>query len=498
MRKFVYFAIVFFMILVDLTALETKAYSISMTTKEFLNFEILETTMTSDSITIKGWAFINENQHYKTTSDHSIQIEFISIKGSTILDTTLTNISMTSSYEQFGLSYCRDGVYFQSTCNYYYEYVGFTVTIPLSLFEKGLKYTTNIIFNANNSQTYLKTPLYYPISDVITSKVGDYLYSIISKMNDTQFRIIETPIFARKTPGKTGTIWATGTICSMNYSNKLYFKFGSTYKTILSRINVENQTYYEVKAQLDVCQDMRRRIVEGTVLTPVWISGMFVEYSGSPLEINSLLVNTNPVITVQDIVINAGERINLLDYAKCYDVEDGDISSNILIESTDFVNKAGIYSVTYYVEDKYGYFDRKTVSITVKELNNDPPVINADDKRVIQYSSFDYFKDVSAYDIQDGDLTNRLIVMNKIDTSIMIDQTLCYSVTDNVGVTTEKCIKISIYNYQNELSRFRFVSKNHLFYNELIPDLWNSKISILIDILQGLNTLKSFVISTIN
>jgi len=498
MKKIARLVIVIVLMLVDLNALKAKAYTISMTTKEFLNFEILETFITSDGITIKGWAFINENQHYRNSNDHAIQLEFISLNGSTIVDAVLTNISMTSSYEQVGLKYCSEGVYFSSTCNYYYEYVGFTVTVPLSTFTKGLKYTTNLIFYAYNSKTYLKTPLYYPIQDVIQTKVGDYQYSVISKLNDTQFRIIETPIYARKSPGKTGVIWATGTICSTNYSNKLYFKFGSIYTKILSRVNNGNQTYYEVKAKLDVCQDMRRRIVEGTVLTPVWIPGMFVEYSGSPLEISSILVNTNPVITAQDIAINAGDAIELLDYAKCYDTEDGDISYKIVIESTNFINKAGIYDVTYYVVDKYGYFDRKTVMITVKELNNDPPAIYASDKTIFQYSRFDYFKDIRADDVQDGDLTNRLVIINQIDTSIIGNQPLCYSVTDNMDITSTRCIIITVYNYQLEQNRFRFVSKNNLFYNELVPVSWIEKISSLITILESLNSIKRVVIDPID
>jgi hypothetical protein len=498
MKKIARWFITFFLMFVELNALNAKAYTISMTTKEFLNFEILDTVISNDGITIKGWAFINENQHYRNTSDHAIQLEFISLNGSTIVDAVLTNISMTSSYEQLGLKYCIDGVYFSTTCNYFYEYVGFTVTVPLSLFTKGLKYTTNLIFYAYNSKTYLKTPLYHPIQDVIQTKVGDYLYTVVSKLNDTQFRIIETPIYARKSPGKTGTIWATGTICSTNYSNKVYFKFGSVYTKILSRVNTGNQTYYEVKAKLDVCQDMRRRIIEGTVLTPVWISGMFVEYSGSPLEINSVLVNTKPVISAQDLIIEVGESTNLLDYAKCYDLEDGDISHKIVIESTDYINKSGIYFVTYYVEDKYGYFDRKTVTITVKALNNDPPVIYASNKTVFQYSSFDYLKDISAYDVQDGDLTDRLVNTNQIDTSIIGDQPLCYSVTDKMGTTTKKCITITVYNYQITQSRFRFVSKNNLFYNELIPISWIDKLSALISIVEGLNSIGTYIISPAN
>lgn len=498
MRKLSILFLICSLMLIDLKTIKVNAATFTMTTKESLNFEILDTVMTTDSITIKGWAFINENQHYKSISDHSIQLEFISLNGSIIVNTTLTNLSMTSSYLQIGLSYCATGVYFSSTCNYYYEYVGFTATIPLSLFVKGQKYTTNIIFSALSSRTYLKTPLYYPISNVIQTKVGDYQYSVISNLNDTQFRIIETPIYVRKSPSKTGTIWATGTACSTNYSNKLYFKYGSIYKKIISRVINNNQTYYELKGQLDVCVDLRRRIVEGTTLSPVWISGMFVEYSGSPLEINSVLINNKPIISVQNIVTSVGILVKLLDYAKCIDIEDGDISSKIRIESTNYVDRAGIYNATYYVEDKYGYFDRKTITITVKEPYNDPPVIKASDKTVDQYSNFNYFEEVSAYDVQDGDLTQRLIVMNVINTSLISDQDLCYNVTDNRGVKTTKCIVIHIFSYAANSNRFRFVSKNHLFFKQEEPELWLGKKTLLQTLLESINVLDSISIGAPN
>ncbi len=487
---------VFVLLLVvsPLTELSVNSYTISTATKESLNFEILDAKLTSDSLTITGWAFINENQHYKTALDHTIHLEFTSLSDAFTVTADLMNLSMTSAYEQLGLPYCAAGVYFSITCNYTYEYVGFTVTVPLSRFKPSDKYMTNIVFLAHNSQTYLKTPLYYPISAPVQFKQGDYLYSVNSKLNDTQFKIIETPIYARKSPGKTGVIWATGTNCSLSYGNKLYFKFGSVFTNVISRFVSDNQTYYELMAKLDVCVEMRRRIVEGSSIAPVWISGMFVEYSGSPLEISSVLINTNPVLTVENITIFASKPVNLLDYAQCYDLEEGDLTSKVVVESTDLVNKTGTYYATYYVEDKYGYFDRKTAMITVIGDSNDPPTIDATDKYVNQYDVIDYFQGVSAYDKQDGDLTSLVKLLNLIDTSQVNDQELCYSVTDFDAATTSKCIIVHVFSNTFTSYRFRFISKNHLFYNDLIPKLWIGKAFQLQSILLNETILESIQI----
>jgi hypothetical protein len=112
-----------FLLLILINPLPIKAITVISVTKEFLNFEILDASIDSEKLTISGWAFINDSQHYKNTTDHSIKIEFLSLNHSFMVDATLTNLSMTSSYAALGYSFCADGVYGSGSCNYYYEYV---------------------------------------------------------------------------------------------------------------------------------------------------------------------------------------------------------------------------------------------------------------------------------------------------------------------------------------------------------------------------------------
>lgn len=484
----------FVLILSQVPSQSAKATVLTMTTKEFLNFEILDINLNQDNITIQGWAFLNENQHFKTPADHAIRLEFISQENTFIVDATLTNFSMTSAYEQSGLSMCADGVYFETQCNYYFEYVGFTATIPMSSFRVQSRYITNLIFLAYNSQTYLKTPLYFPIPNPLTTQLGDFRFSVISDLHDTQLRIIETPVYVRKGAGKTATVWTGGTNCSMTYGNRLYYKFGSIFTNVISKLILDNQTYYELGGKLDACVDLRRRIVEGSAITPAWIPGVFVEYSGSPLEISSVLINTNPVILAEDFTILLNQPINLLDYAKSFDAEDGDISNKMIVEASELINKVGSYRVTYYVEDKYKYFDRKTIIVSVNSPLNDPPIINAMDQRVQQYSIFDAKSGVTAVDIQDGDLTERIQVMNSIDTAIIGPQEQCYQVTDNLYAKTTKCIVIDVYSPTATTKQYRSVSKNHLFYQETEPRQWNGKTTLLLTMLLNQIVLKSIEI----
>lgn len=483
----------FMLILSQISVQNTKAYVLTTTTKEFLNFEILDISLVNDSVTIQGWAFLNENQHFRTTEDHAILLEFTSLENSFTINATLTNFSMTSAYEQAGLPMCPEGVYFETKCNYYLEYVGFTATIPLSMYHLTQRYTTNLIFLAYNSQSYLKTPLYFPIPSPLKTKVGDYEFSVVSDLHDTQLRIIETPVYARKGPGKTATIWTSGTNCSMTYGNRLYFKFGAVFTNVVSKVIQDNQTYYELGAKLDVCVDLRRRIVEGTTIIPAWIPGMFVEYSGSPLEINSVLINTKPTIIAEDFTILINQPINLHDYAKSYDPEEGDISYKIVVEASSFINKVGSYPVTYYVEDKYGYFDRKTILVTVISPLNDPPVIEASDRSLLQNSVYDARIGVTAFDLQDGDLTDRIEIISLVDTSILGTQEQCYRVTDNLYAITTKCINIFIYTVE-AAKQYRSISKNNLFYNETEPPGWIGKTMALLSMLLNEISLKSIQI----
>ena len=78
---------------------------------------------------------------------------------------------------------------------------------------------------------------------------------------------------------------------------------------------------------------------------------------------------------------------------------------------------------------------------TIDEL----PTITANDKTLKLNESFDPLKDVTAYDEEDGDLTESIeVVENTVDTSKVGEYLVKYSVSDSNGGNTTKVIKVNI------------------------------------------------------
>ena len=457
----------------------TSATVFTSTTKENLNFEINSITLANSVMTINGWAYITTAQHYRNALDHSVWIELISPQDQQIITAQITKLSMTTISSQLGLPTCNETTFFSKSCNYAYDYVGFSVNIDLLRLKKGEHYTTNLLVSAHTANAHRKTPLYYPIQSPITIKLGDYQFSAISSLNDTHLRIVDTPVYVRKEPSKTAAIWAFGTNCSTNYTNRLYFKYGAVFNTITNRYPIDFQTYYAMSGKLDVCMDGRRRIVEGTQFSPVWISSLFVEYSGTPLSIRSTLINTSPSIFAQNLVIQQGEMINLLSLASAYDSEEGDLSHKIVVQESNYMDFPGIYAVTFSVSDKHGYRGERTIKITVKEADNTPPIITAFDRSILQYSKFDVFYDVSANDSEEGNLTHRIVALGEVNTAIIGDHWVCYNVSDSKGLSHEKCVVITVYNYAQSINHYRSISLVKPFYMEQVPTNWKNHLALI-------------------
>jgi hypothetical protein len=441
------------------------------TTKEELNFEVNSIIFTDTTATISGWALITDAQHYRTSTDHQVWIELLALTHQMVIPAQITNLSMSSISLQVGLPECADNVYFSITCNYDYDMVGFKAEIDMSNLIKGEQYTTNLLFSALNANVHRKTPLYFPIKSPVTQMIGDYRFSAVSSLDDTTLRISATPVYARKEPSKTSAIWAYGSSCSSSYSNRLYFKYGAYFNNILNRFPIDDQTYYAMGAKLDVCIDGRRRITEGTHFSPVWISSLFVEYTGTPLTIRSDLVNTAPIIQATDQSFFVGEVVDLRSFASASDLEEGDLSDRLTV-TTDFQGLAGIYQVTYNVVDKYGYEATETIWLTVIEPDNTPPYISAFNRSVLQFTYFDPLFDVFAFDSEEGNLTSRIMISGEVDTRYLGESIVCYFVVDNKGLSHQRCIVVTVYSIMDTLTRFRALSNTKPFYAESIPSIW--------------------------
>lgn len=153
--------------------------------------------------------------------------------------------------------------------------------------------------------------------------------------------------------------------------------------------------------------------------------------------------NNQPEITANDFKIDQGSIEDLLKNITATDLEDGDITNNITYNTTLDSNRVGDYDITYTVTDSMGFSSSKTVKITV--IATSTPIINASDKTVKQYIEFNLLENVTAFDSIDGDITNKLQL---IDSNLNINEVgtyqLTYSVTNSLNVTTTKTINVEV------------------------------------------------------
>ena len=124
------------------------------------------------------------------------------------------------------------------------------------------------------------------------------------------------------------------------------------------------------------------------------------------------------------------------------DKEDGDLTKAIKVTGNVDLSKEGTYTLTYSVTDSAGQTTSAKRVITVA---NDLPVISADDQTIEVGTSFDPVVNVTASDVQDGDLTKDIKVTGNVDTTKLGTSQLTYSVSDHDGGQTTKTINITVY-----------------------------------------------------
>lgn len=471
--------------------LPVHAASEQVVTKYNLPYEVTQINVTSDAMIINGWAFISYKQHFINGNDHSVELEFVSSTHTFRQSAALTYTTQTSMMEYFGSPNCSASSLFQApeVCNYSYDQVGFSISIPLSSFNLETVYQTNIIVNAFQADLSYKTPMYYPLAQDLIFSQGGKEFTIISRLDDTELKVNATTVLARKEPSKTGLTWFYGVNCSTTYQNQVYFLKDSIYKNVYEKALVGDTSFYRVSANLYLCSLYRRRIVEGTMLSPVWIASPYVLYSGSPLQIHVKTINQAPYITTQPIEIYEGESINVYNYVHAYDPEEGDISSKLVLMDSNLKNTPGLYTLTFSVSDSFGLTATNTLIVNVLTIPNFIPTIYAEDQIILQYSYFDPIEYATAYDYEDGDLTASIYYTGHVDTYTLGTYKICYYAEDSKFALVELCRNVNVIDYAEFSSRFRFISKNTPFYNEDIPINWLNQINELNNLIHTTDTL---------
>lgn len=92
-------------------------------------------------------------------------------------------------------------------------------------------------------------------------------------------------------------------------------------------------------------------------------------------------LNAVPTINASDKTLTIGDTFNPLEGVTASDKEDGDITKDVEVLSSDVdITKAGTYTVTYKVTDSKGASSTKTITITVKEKDTQKPTIDGNKK----------------------------------------------------------------------------------------------------------------------
>lgn len=154
-----------------------------------------------------------------------------------------------------------------------------------------------------------------------------------------------------------------------------------------------------------------------------------------------------PAIKAKDIEIKANEKVDFLNNIKVIDDKDGDITSKTIVKGLDEIDfsKPGYYIVNLIATDSKG--NTSTKDIYVKIVDDYTPIIQAKDKSIKVGSEFNPLKGISAFDIEDGDLTKNLkVVKNNVDAYKEGIYEVSYNVLDSNGNESKKDIKIQVEN----------------------------------------------------
>lgn len=428
-------------------------------------------------ITIEGWGFISDAQHFLNSSTHRYTLNLKSKSHSFDVSGSIRAMSHTETMFFAGSRYCEINEYNKDStiCNHRYENIGFKFEIPLSKFKMNQDYVATLKIDALNARVNKSSYVYYPNQNTITLKEKHNHYIMDSKLHDMSVKVLYDYVLVRNTPGKGNNLIKVNNSCANDKT--VYYKANTTFNKVYEKHFTNNTTYYNLSGKLNGCINNKGAITQGNDLHPIWIASNFIEHLGQPLTIKTREVNNPPTITINNHPsINVGDNIDFFAGVSAYDIEDGDLTSKLKIVSNNYQDAVGLYTIKFSVTDSFGATTTANKYVNVTKANY-PPTIIANDIEVEQFSNFDPYLHASAYDQDNNDISNKLNALNIIDTSILKQQDLCYEVFDKYNLKASKCIKVNIIKGNRN---YRFISKDKTFYKERAPKIWEDKLNRLI------------------
>ncbi|MEW8992888.1 cell wall-binding repeat-containing protein [Clostridium sp.] len=213
-----------------------------------------------------------------------------------------------------------------------------------------------------------------------------------------------------------------------------------------------NQSFaFNIKTQsTDITVELYAVDTEGnkseSVLVRLTNAGDTISNNGATPSSNSL-----PIITAENVKLRVGDSFNDLDSVTANDKEDGNLTSKIIVSGTVDTSTIGNYKVIYKVTDSDENTVTKERMVTVVEKTNEKPVISGvADINIKVGNSFDAKTGVTATDLEDENITSKIIVSGTVDTKKVGKYILSYTVTDSDGnkVSINRNVNVTARNIQ--------------------------------------------------
>lgn len=153
---------------------------------------------------------------------------------------------------------------------------------------------------------------------------------------------------------------------------------------------------------------------------------------------NVTIVSTPSIrLASEEIEIPIGSTFNPMDYVSASDELEGDITTNVTVDSSEVdMNKEGRYNVVYSVQNTHGLSATAELSVVVK---NEAPTIYAENTTIPLGQPFQPLSGVTAvaYNGEVIDLTNENIIENTVDVTKEGTYHVTYKVKDRFGKESE-------------------------------------------------------------
>lgn len=224
----------------------------------------------------------------------------------------------------------------------------YTPQVGLLLTDKDYYYTSTL---TNKKGTVKQNSYVVILEKIVNGEETNYLiitnYGTIQKawISSENVKIVNKDLLAVTLPEANTAISVKDKIGG---TNALYVYNGG-FVPIVDKIMQDNKLY--LKVQYKITDTITYGYVDSTI--------NYISYTLN-------YINIKPVINANDKTIIVNEEFNPMDDVAGTDYEDGDITSNIKIESNNVnINKVGTYEVKYSLTDSYGEKVEKIVKVTV-------------------------------------------------------------------------------------------------------------------------------------